>query len=146
VNSAQSRQKNCATFVGELSTAEFIDEAGLKSALAGGQKSGGSPAAVFRAIEAWAPTLLIDEADSFVRNNEELRGILNSGHTRDSAFVIRTVGDDHEPRRFSTWAAKVVCLIGKLPDTLADRSIEIPLKRKLPSESVEKLRHADPEL
>jgi putative DNA primase/helicase len=62
------------------------------------------------------------------------------------AFVIRTVGDDHEPRRFSTWAAKVICLIGKLPDTLADRSIEIPLKRKLPSESVEKLRHADPEL
>ena len=85
---------------------------------------------------------------AFIRNNEELRGILNSGHTRDLAFVIRNVavGDDHEPRRFSTWGAKAIALIGKLPDTLADRSIEVRLKRKLPGESVEKVRHADPEL
>jgi type I restriction enzyme S subunit len=33
------------------------------------------------------------------------------------AFVIRTVGDGHEPRRFSTWGAKAIALIGKLPDT-----------------------------
>jgi hypothetical protein len=80
-----------------------------------------------------------------LRNSEELRGILNSGHTRGLAFVIRTVGDDHKPRRFSTWGAKAIALIGKLPDTLADRSIEIPLKRKLRGERVERLRHADPE-
>lgn len=71
-----------------------------------------SAAALFRAVEAWAPTLLIDEADTFMGATEELRGILNSGHTRDSAFVIRTVGDDHEPRRFSTWGAKAIALIG----------------------------------
>ena len=101
---------------------------------------------LFRAVEAWSPTLLIDEADSFLRNSDELRGVLNSGHTRDSAFVIRTVGEDHEPRRFSTWGAKAIALIGKLPDTLADRSIEVQLKRKLPSESVEKVRRANPDL
>ncbi len=101
-----------------------------------------SPAALFRAVEKWAPTLLIDEADSFLRENDELRGVLNSGHTRDTAFVIRTVGDDHEPRRFSTWGPKAIALIGSLPDTLADRSIPIGLRRKLPSERVEKLRHA----
>lgn len=40
-----------------------------------------TPAAVFRTIEAVQPTLLIDEADTFFnRNNEDLRGILNSGH------------------------------------------------------------------
>ena len=107
-----------------------------------------SASALFRAVEAWEPTLLIDEADTFIRSNEELRGILNSGHTRDLAFVIRNVavGDDHEPRRFSTWGAKAIALIGKLPDTLADRSIEVRLKRKLPGESVKKVRHADPEL
>ena len=60
--------------------------------------------------------------------------------------MIRTVGDDHEPRGFSTWAAKAIALIGKLPDTLADRSIEVALKRKLPGERVERLRHADPEV
>lgn len=103
-------------------------------------------AALFRAVEAWAPTLLIDEADTFIWNSDELRGVLNSGHTRESAFAIRTVGDDHEPRKFSTWGAKAIALIGNLKDTLADRSIEVALRRKLPGERVEKLRHADPEL
>jgi putative DNA primase/helicase len=101
-----------------------------------------SPAALFRAVEKWSPTLLIDEADSFLRENEELRGVLNSGHTRDTAFVIRTVGDDHEPRRFSTWGPKAIALIGSLPDTLTDRSIVVELQRKHASERVEKLRHA----
>jgi putative DNA primase/helicase len=105
-----------------------------------------SAAALFRAVEAWAPTLLIDEADTFIRDSDDLRGILNSGHTRELAFVIRTVGDDHEPRKFSTWGAKAIALIGKLKDTLADRSIEVALKRKLPEECVERLRHADPEV
>ncbi|TQE99573.1 MAG: DUF3631 domain-containing protein [Spiribacter salinus] len=99
-----------------------------------------TPAAVFRAIEKWTPTLLIDEADTFIRHNDELRGVLNSGHTRSNAFVIRTVGDDHEPRRFSTWGAKVVAMIGNLPDTLADRAIPVAMRRKLPSEKVRRLR------
>ena len=101
-------------------------------------------AALFRAIQAWAPTLLIDEADIFTQNSDELRGVINSGHTRELAYVIRTVADDHEPRKFSTWGAKAIASIGKLSDTNADRSIEIPLKRKLPGEHVQKLRHADP--
>jgi hypothetical protein len=73
-----------------------------------------SPAALFRIVEKYCPTLLIDEADSFLRDKEELRGILNSGHTRDAAYVVRTVGDDKEPCRFSTWAPKAVALIGRL--------------------------------
>ena len=47
-----------------------------------------TPAALFRTIDAWCPTLLIDEADAFIKDNEELRGLLNSGHTRDSAYVL----------------------------------------------------------
>lgn len=82
-------------------------------------------AALFRAVEKWRPTLLIDEADSFLGDKEELRGVLNSGHSRSGAFVIRTVGKDFEPRRFSTWAPKAIAMIGKLPGTLADRSIRI---------------------
>jgi hypothetical protein len=35
------------------------------------------------------PTLLIDEGDSFIKDNEEMRGILNSGHTKAAAHVIR---------------------------------------------------------
>ena len=98
--------------------------------------------ALFRTVEKWKPTLLIDEADTFLKNSDELRGIINSGHTRTSAFVIRTSGDDHEPRCFSTWGAKVIALIGSLRDTLADRSIHVEMRRKLPSDQIEHMRDA----
>ena len=97
-------------------------------------------AALFRAVERWGPTLLLDEADTFLRENEELRGVLNSGHYRLSAYVIRTVGDDHTPSTFRTWAPKAIALIDALSDTLADRSITVPLRRKRPDEQIERMR------
>ena len=102
-----------------------------------------SPAALFRSMELWQPTLLIDEADTFLRDNEEARGLINSGLYRDTAFVIRTVGDDHIPTQFRTWGAKVVCGIGKLADTIEDRSIPLRLRRKVPGERVENIRLSD---
>lgn len=97
-------------------------------------------ASVFRTIEAFGPTLLVDEADSFLALNEELRGVLNSGHTRPTAVVVRTVGEEHVPSCFSTWCPKVIALIGHLPDTLEDRSIIIPMKRKAKHEKVARMR------
>jgi len=97
-------------------------------------------AAMFRAVEAFRPTLLVDEADTFLAVREELRGMLNSGHTRPFAVVVRTVGDNHEVRTFSTWAPKAVALIGNLPDTLADRAILVPMRRKTRAEKVQPLR------
>ena len=94
-------------------------------------------------IEAYTPTLMIDEADTFLKDNEELRGVINSGHTRQSAYVIRNVGDDHEPKLFSTWGAKAISGIGSMPDTLMDRAILLTLRRKLKHEKVERLRHAE---
>lgn len=99
-----------------------------------------TPAALFRGVELFGPTLLIDEADSFLKMREELRGILNSGHTRSGARILRAVGDNHEPRWFSTWAPKAVALIGSLPSTLEDRSILVPMRRKTSGEKVERLR------
>ena len=80
------------------------------------------------------PTLLIDEADSFLKDNEEMRGILNSGHTKTAAYVIRNVevGGEHKPTRFSTWAPKAIATIRALADTLEDRSIVVTLQRKSP--------------
>ena len=100
-----------------------------------------SPSAIFRVVEACHPTLLIDEADSFLKDNEELRGVLNSGHRRGGA-VLRTVavGDDFEVRSFSTYGAMVIALIGQLPGTLADRSVSIVLTRRKRSESVTPFR------
>lgn len=97
-----------------------------------------SPAAMFRFIDKHCPTLLIDEGDSFVKLSEDMRGILNASHFRNSAFVIRTVGDDHEPKIFSTWCPKSVALIGNLPPTLTSRSILIPMKRKRSNQGTER--------
>ncbi|MEA1048582.1 DUF3631 domain-containing protein [Lamprobacter modestohalophilus] len=98
-----------------------------------------SPAAVFRVIEAWKPTLLIDEADTFLHGNDELRGVINSGHTKSGAFVVRTVGDDHEPKKFSTWAPMAIAMIKTPPGTILDRSVVIQLRRRLPGETAAKL-------
>lgn len=100
-----------------------------------------SPAAIFRYIEHQRPCLLLDEAETY--QSEEARGILNSGHTRDTAYVIRCDGDDNEPKRFSTWAPKAVASIGKLAATLRDRAIIMHMKRKKRTEGVAKLRNRD---
>lgn len=105
-----------------------------------------SPAALFRAIDAWQPTLLVDEADAFMKENEELRGLINCGHTRDSAYIVRVVGENFTPTKFNVWGAKAISGIGHLADTLMDRAVVLELRRKLPHESVDRLRHAEPEL
>lgn len=101
-----------------------------------------SPSALFRAVDAWHPTLIIDEADTFIGRSEELIGMLNSGHTRGTAYVIRSVpvGDGFEPRQFSTWSAKVFASIGHLRGTLHDRSLVVSMRRKSPREKVETFR------
>jgi putative DNA primase/helicase len=105
-------------------------------------------ASLFRLIEKYQPTLLIDEADSFLkrddgRDNEEMRGILNAGHAR-SGMVIRTVGEDFEPRLFKVFGPVAFAWLVKrnmhVAETLEDRSITIELRRRLPSERITRLR------
>lgn len=103
-----------------------------------------SAASVFRAVEAWQPTLLLDEADAWLRENEALRGVVNSGHTRDTAYVLRVeqIDDKLVPRRFSTWSPKIIAMIGKPPGTILDRSVPVWLRRKMVSEKVQRLPRA----
>src|SRR4029077_15747650 len=54
-----------------------------------------SSSAFFRVIEEMRPTLLIDECDTFIQGNDELRGILNAGYKYKTAFVVRVA---NEPR------------------------------------------------
>jgi Protein of unknown function (DUF3631) len=102
----------------------------------------------FRMINDKAPqTIIIDEADTFLTaDNKAAIGILNSGHGREGAYVYRCDGDNHEPRRFCTWAPVVIALIGKLPaSSLETRSIVVPVHRKRRDEHVERVRRADRE-
>jgi hypothetical protein len=96
-------------------------------------------AALFRVIAKWHPTLLIDEVDTFVGDDEELRGMLNNSHRYDGV-VTRTVGDDHEPRKFRVYAAVALSGIGGIAVTLVDRSVITALKRRRPNEPIKPLR------
>jgi hypothetical protein len=87
-------------------------------------------AVLFRVIEKYRPTLLIDEADNFARFNDELKGLLNAGHERMTAQATRTVGENHDVQTFSTWAPKVFTAIGALPDTVEDRAVRVVMLRK----------------
>src|SRR5438876_7196416 len=52
-----------------------------------------SAPAFFRVIEEMRPTLLIDEADTFLQGSDELRGILNAGYSKKTAFVWRATSE-----------------------------------------------------
>jgi hypothetical protein len=109
--------------------------------------SNASASALFRAVELWKPTILIDEADTFFRDNFELHGMVNAGYLRDG-YVLRSeaVGDSFEPRMFSVFSAKAlagIALEKHLPDATMSRGIVFNLRRKLSHESVSRLRHAD---
>src|SRR6059036_2760406 len=64
-----------------------------------------SPPAFFRVIEDLSPTLLIDEVDTFLAGNDQLKGILNSGYHRKTAFVLRAVAAPNEETDAETSAA-----------------------------------------
>jgi hypothetical protein len=74
-------------------------------------------AVFFRLVELHGPTVLADEYDGWIHNNEELRAALNAGHKRGGG-IPRCVGDDHEPRLFAVFTPAVLCGIGALPGTL----------------------------
>ncbi len=91
-----------------------------------------SQAAIYRVIEAYQPTLIIDEADTFISGrNDEMVGIINSGHAKNRAFVVRSEGDNHTPTKFSTWAPMVLASIKELQGTIMDRGVCIELRRKM---------------
>ena len=103
-------------------------------------------ATLFRIAEKWHPAILIDEADTFIKADEELAGLINAGHSRDSAVAWRLVGNNFEPKGFNVWGAKAfagISLEKHLPEATISRAIVINLRRKLPHESVGRLRHAE---
>ena len=108
-------------------------------------------AVLIRKIDAVQPTLLLDESDAAFGGEKEyaeaLRGVLNTGYRRGgTASCCVGKGAETTFKDFSTFCPKAIAGIGKLPDTVADRSIPIRLKRAARGkESVEKFRLRDVE-
>jgi putative DNA primase/helicase len=101
-----------------------------------------SASGTFRTVEALSPvTLLIDEADTFLSQNDELRGILNAGFERNGEVIrVVEIRDEHRPVRFKTFSPCALACIGSLPGTLEDRAIPVALQRRAANETVVKLR------
>src|SRR5262249_4740205 len=90
-----------------------------------------TPAALFRMLEQ-APTLLLDEVEAFNGKSKSettliLLAVLNAGHRKGST-VPRCEGPKQEVRQFHVYGPKLFAAIGRLPDTLLDRSIVLRMK------------------
>ena len=83
---------------------------------------------LFRLVEAYKPTLLLDEVDTYLDKSEELRGLLNAGHKR-GAKALRCEGENNTVRGFAAFAPAALAGIGALPGTLHDRSIVVRLAK-----------------
>lgn len=103
-------------------------------------------ATLARKIDEQCPTLLLDESDAAFKGDKEyaetLRGVLNTGYKSSGTYsrCAGTSGTNLKVVDFRTFCPKAIAGIGKLPDTVADRSIPIRLKRKAPHEKVERKR------
>jgi hypothetical protein len=97
-----------------------------------------SPAALFRIIDAFHPTILLDEAEGLINPKSEtaliMVGLLNAGHSK-KAHVLRAVPASAGNAKVTLEQLNLFCpkaftAIGKLPLTLADRSIAIRMQRR----------------
>ncbi len=92
------------------------------------------------------PTMLLDEADAIfgprtAERYEGLRAILNSGNQQDTPVMrVKLEGRRREVDAFDVFGPKAVAGIGSLPTTVADRSVPIRMKRRMPDEPIAKFR------
>ena len=104
-------------------------------------------AVLVRKIARDEPTLLLDEVDAAFKGEKEygeaLRAILDAGYQRGGVASL-CVGKGNDLVDLPVFCPKAFAGIGKkLPDTVLDRSIPISMKRRAPSETVERLRLRD---
>ena len=113
-----------------------------------------SPSALFRLAERDENTVfLIDESDTvFGRNGdreraEALRGLLNSGFKRGTV-ITRCEPPKFDPKDFHVFAPVALAGIGtnSIPETVADRSIVIEMRRKFPHETIREFQSDEIEM
>ncbi|MHB8513011.1 MAG: DUF3631 domain-containing protein [Actinomycetota bacterium] len=108
-----------------------------------------SVAALVRSLDEKDPhTLILDEADTIFgrkaarEGSEDLRGILNSGHSRGWPY-LRWDPKQREMESCPTFAMTLIGGIGDLPDTIEDRAVVIPMRRRAPGEKISQCRRRD---
>lgn len=114
-----------------------------------------SAAALYRSVpdDGGTITVFVDEADTVFGRNagsetaEALRGFINAGFRRGNP-TIRCEGPSNVVKEYHTFSPVALAAIGRLPDTVTDRSVNIRLRRRKPSETVDayRLRTDEPQL
>jgi putative DNA primase/helicase len=91
-----------------------------------------------RTMEHERRTLLLDEGDAFLHENEVMRNLLDGASDPDTANISMSVksGDDWTPANFNVFVPIAIASIGMLRkmQTVESRSIHVHLKRATPVE------------
>jgi len=95
--------------------------------------------ALFRVVEQFHPTIILDETEKYIEHGTDLHALLNEGHCTGGT-VLRVLGDKQELREFSVFGAVAFAANGRLPDDLEQRSIVIEMQRRRADENVSELR------
>lgn len=99
-------------------------------------------AVIYRIMEQFQPTLLIDEIDTGLKTKDELLGIVNAGYSRQASKVPRINTDKGGAIDcFDGFGAKVLCGIGEMKGTFTSRAIRFELRRKTESANIERLNN-----
>jgi len=88
-----------------------------------------------RVIAQHRPTLLLDEADTLLRDRPDLCRIVNAGN-KPGGSVLRVEGENLEVRAFDVHAPIVIAGIGRLTGTTESRCIRITMQRRRRSEAI----------
>jgi putative DNA primase/helicase len=126
------------------------------------------PGLLLGLIDEGRPTLLIDETDGLISENDDLCDIVNSDCHRSSAFVVRVSNPQNQRAQifgitpaaetaaslgssppvmspgltlFPSWCPKAVVAAGRLPEFFADHCILIRTRRKTRKDHCEPLQN-----
>jgi Protein of unknown function (DUF3631) len=106
--------------------------------------AGATAAALARsAAKSPPPTLLLDESDNTFKRSPEyvaaLMQVLNAGYRRGGRALL-CLPPNWAPSHLEVFSPKAVAGLGKLPDTVASRSVPLEMQRKRRSETIDRFR------
>ena len=98
-----------------------------------------TPSALFRVVEQFQPTILMDENEKYMEHGGDLHALICEGHCVGGT-VLRVLGEKLELREFSVYGAVAFARNGRMPDDIEQRSIIIEMQRRLAAEELTSLR------
>ena len=90
-----------------------------------------SGAALFRAVDAWRSTVLMDETEYLHQKEFSDKRLIMNGGFQKGSYVTRTEkeGDTYHVKQFHNYCPKVFASIEDLDDTLSSRTVQIFMHR-----------------